>query len=102
MADANVKPRRALTQERTNISAVLEQAPDSNDPQEHRKRVTFPWMQVTDDMLQLLGFLPGQRVFFSIDHRYGQIMISLDRDYTIGGRPMTAAQLRKRNSAAQI
>ncbi|OAJ53704.1 hypothetical protein A6V36_35705 [Paraburkholderia ginsengiterrae] len=99
MANTNLKPRRARVEECTRISVALEQAPASNDPQEQRKRVTFPWMQVTDDMLEQLGFLPGERVMFSIDHRHAQILITLDRDYTIGGKPMTPEQLRKRDRA---
>lgn len=99
MATAHLKPRRTRNEERTNISVVLEQAPVSNDPQEKRKRVTFPWMQITDNMLELLGFRPDQHVMFSVDHRRGQINISLDRDHTIAGRRMTKQQLRLRNKA---
>jgi hypothetical protein len=47
-------------------------------------------------MLEQVGFLPGQRVMLSVDHRHGKITLSLDRDYTIAGRPMTSEQIRQR------
>lgn len=46
-------------------------------------------MLVTDTMLERIGFLPGHRVMLSIDHTYGRITISPDRDYTIAGRQMS-------------
>ncbi|MFM0076460.1 hypothetical protein PQQ86_35460 [Paraburkholderia sediminicola] len=36
----------------------------------------------------------AQRVMLSVDHRFGKITLSLDRDYTIAGRPMTKEQIR--------
>ncbi len=97
MADANLKPRRTHAKPPTNISVALEAAPDTGNPQEQRTRVAFPWMQVTDALLERIGFLPGQRVMFSVDHRLGHITISLDRNYTIAGKPMTQ-QIRQRSS----
>ncbi|MGF6647348.1 hypothetical protein [Paraburkholderia sp. GAS82] len=32
----------------------------------------------------------------SVDHRYGKITLSLDRNYTNAGRPMTREQIRER------
>jgi toxic protein SymE len=97
MADANLKPRRARDEPPTFISAALERAPATASPQEQHRRLAFPWMQVTDALLERIGFLPGQRVMFSVDHRLGHITISLDRNYTIAGKPMTQ-QIRQRSS----
>ncbi|MGF7134104.1 hypothetical protein P3T40_005605 [Paraburkholderia sp. EB58] len=96
MGNINLKPRRACAEPPTNISVELEEAPGTGNPQEQRRRVAFPWMQVTDAMLEQVGFLPGQRVMLSVDHRHGKITLSLDRDYTIAGRPMTSEQIRQR------
>ncbi|BFG79432.1 hypothetical protein PTKU46_74650 [Paraburkholderia terrae] len=52
-------------------------------------------MQVTDALLEQLGFLPGHRVMLSVDHRFGHITISPDRDYTIAMH-MTPQQIRQR------
>ena len=43
-----------------------------------------------------IGFRPGQQIMLSVDHRAGKITLSLDRDYTIAGRPMTSEQIRER------
>lgn len=80
MAHANLKPRQARVEECTRISVVLEQAAPSDTLQDNRERVAFPWMQVTDTMLEIAGFRPGQHVFLSIDHRYSRITIGVDRD----------------------
>ncbi|WP_168789414.1 hypothetical protein [Paraburkholderia aromaticivorans] len=48
-------------------------------------------------MLEFAGFRPGQRVFLSIGYRYGRITIGVDRDYTIGGKPMTKQQIMQRS-----
>jgi hypothetical protein len=84
MGNINLKPRRACAEPPTNISVELEEAPGTGNPQEQRRRVAFPWMQVTDAMLEQVGF------------RHGKITLSLDRDYTIAGRPMTSEQIRQR------
>jgi hypothetical protein len=96
MADANLKPRRTRFKPTTRIPVVLA---DASGQQQHRP--AFPWMQITDAFLEQFGFLPSQRVLFSINPGHGQIIISLDRDYTNGGQPMTESQidaaLRRRN-----
>ncbi|MGF6805644.1 hypothetical protein OKW30_000770 [Paraburkholderia sp. Clong3] len=60
-------------------------------------RLAFPWMQIADALLEQVGFLPGQRVMLSVDHRFGEITISLDRNYTIAGKQMTEQEIRRRN-----
>lgn len=38
--------------------------------------LTFiPWMQVTDALLGHLGFMPGERVYFSVDYIKRHIFI---------------------------
>lgn len=96
MANINLKPRRTRAEPPTNISATLERAPATDSPQQQARRVAFPWMLVTDALLERIGFRPGQQVMLSVDHRYGKITISLDHDYTIAGRPMTQKQIRQR------
>ncbi|MFL9982732.1 hypothetical protein [Paraburkholderia sediminicola] len=97
MANINLKPRRTRAEPPTNISAALEQAPATDSPQQQARRLAFPWMLVTDALLERIGFRPGQQVLLSVDHRYGKITISLDHDYTIAGRPMTQKQIRQRD-----
>jgi hypothetical protein len=96
MATANLKPRRARAEPPTTISATLERVPITACPQQQNRCLAFPWMLVTDAMLERLGFLPGQRVMLNIDHNYGKITLSLDRNYTIAGRPMAQKQIRER------
>ncbi|WP_201644644.1 hypothetical protein [Paraburkholderia metrosideri] len=55
-------------------------------------------MLITDALLERIGFRPGQQVMLSVDHRVGKITLSLDRNYTIAGRPMTQKQIRERGS----
>ncbi|CAD6548919.1 hypothetical protein [Paraburkholderia metrosideri] len=98
MADANLKPRRARDEHATRISVELEQAPATDCPQEQHRRLAFPWRQIADSLLERAGFRPGQRVMFSVDHRFGHIIIAPDRNYTIAGRQMTPQQIRQRNS----
>ncbi|MFM0499083.1 hypothetical protein [Paraburkholderia caffeinilytica] len=88
MADANLKPRRARDEHVKRISVALE----ADRPHEQGRRTAFPWMQVTDAMLEHAGFLPGHQVLFSIDYRLGQITITPDYDYRIAGRYMAAAE----------
>lgn len=97
MATANLKPRRTQAEPPTNISATLERTPATDSPQQQARRLAFPWMLVTDALLERIGFRPGQQVMLSVDHRYGKITISLDHDYTIAGRPMTQKQIRQRS-----
>ncbi|WP_434107816.1 hypothetical protein [Paraburkholderia caffeinilytica] len=97
MADANLKPRRARDEQLTRISVALE----ADGTHESGRRTAFPWMQVTDAMLEHAGFLPGHQVLLSIDYRLGQITIAVDYDYRVAGRYMTepekGAMLRRRS-----
>ncbi|MBB5448455.1 MULTISPECIES: hypothetical protein [unclassified Paraburkholderia] len=54
--------------------------------------------QITDALLEHLDFLPGQHVMFSVDHRFGHVIITPDRSYTVAGRPMTETEISQRNS----
>jgi len=56
-------------------------------------------MPVVDALLEHAGFLPGQRVFLSVDYRSGQIMIAPDRNYTIAGRQATDEEIGRRASS---
>jgi len=97
MADANLKPRRARGEQVTRISVALEA--DLNP--EHAWSTAFPWMQVTDAMLEHAGFLPGNQVLLSIDYRLGHITITPDYDYSVAGKymsaPETKAMLQRRS-----
>jgi hypothetical protein len=88
MANANLKPRRARDEQVTRISVALE----ADRTHEHGRRTAFPWMRVTDAMLEHAGFLPGHQVLFSIDYRLGQITITADYDYRVASRYMTAPE----------
>jgi len=91
MANANLKPRRTRDEHVTRISVALEEVPATGKPKEQGKRLAFPWMQITDTMLEHAGFLPGNQVLFSIDYRYRHT-ITPDYDYLIDGRYMTAPE----------
>jgi toxic protein SymE len=91
MANANLKPRRTRDEHVTRISVALEEVPATGKPKEQGKRLAFPWMQITDTMLEHAGFLPGNQVLFSIDYRYRHT-ITPDYDYLIAGRYMTAPE----------
>jgi hypothetical protein len=97
MADANLKPRRARDEHVTRISVALE----ADHTHEHARRTIFPWMQITNAMLEHAGFLPGNQVLFSIDYRLGHITITPDYDYRVAGRymstPETEAMLQRRS-----
>ena len=95
MANANLRPRRTCDECVTRISAALEEAPATDNRQEYGKRLAFPWMQITDAMLEHAGFLPGQQVMFSVDHRVGHITITPDHDYRVAGRYMAEATLQR-------
>ncbi len=92
MATANLRPRRARAEPQTRISVALEEASPTGSIEEQGKRPAFPWMQITDAMLERVGFLPGQQVLFSIDDRYGHITITPDHDYMIGNRYLTGPE----------
>jgi hypothetical protein len=96
MGNINLKPRRARAEPPTNISAALVLEPATASPQQQARRLAFPWMLITDALLERIGFRPGQQIMLSVDHRAGKITLSLDRDYTIAGRPMTQKQIRER------
>ncbi|WP_144155928.1 hypothetical protein [Paraburkholderia sp. BCC1885] len=88
MANTNLKPRRTRDEHVTRISVALE----ADCPHEHGGSTAFPWMLITDAMLEHAGFLPGNQVRFSIDYRYRHITITPDYDYLIAGRYMTAPE----------
>ncbi|WP_153100234.1 hypothetical protein [Paraburkholderia hayleyella] len=92
MADADLKPRRTRKEHVTCLSVALEQVPATRHTEEHGKRAAFPWMQIADDLLERLGFMPGQQVLFCADHRGGCISISPDHDYRIAGHYMNPAE----------
>lgn len=92
MANANLKPRRTRDEHVTRISAALEEVPATGKPKEQGKRLAFPWIQITDTMLEHAGFLPRNQVLFSIDYRYRHITITPDYDYLIAGRYMSAPE----------
>lgn len=92
MANTNLKPRRARAKPDTRISVALEEAPATGSPHEQGKRPAFPWMQIIDALLEQVGFLPGQQVLFSVDHRFGHVTITPDYDYRVAGRYMTAPE----------
>jgi hypothetical protein len=93
MANANHKRRRTRAEPPTHLSITLGEAPATDTPHRPGKRPAFPWMQIADSMLERLGFLPGQHVLFCIDHSFGHITISPDRNYMIEGRPMTEEEI---------
>jgi toxic protein SymE len=97
MATANHKPRRTSGEHVTRISLPLE----AGSTLDHDRHTAFPWMQVTDAMLEHAGFLPGNRVLFTIDYRPGRITITPDYEYRIAGRyltePETKAMLQRRS-----
>lgn len=88
MANANLKPRRTRDEHVTRISVALE----ADRTREHGRRTAFPWMQITDAMLEHAGFLPEHQVLFSIDYRLGHITITPDYDYRVASRYMTAPE----------
>ncbi len=60
MANADLKPRRPRDERVTRISVALE----TDRTHEHGRRTAFPWMQITNAMLEYAGFLPGNQVLF--------------------------------------
>jgi hypothetical protein len=55
-------------------------------------------MLITDDLLAQAGFLPGQHVFFSIDHRLCRIAITPDHQYMIAGAPVIPQRLKQQTA----
>lgn len=66
MANANLKPRRTRAEECTRISVVLEQAAPSDTLQDKRKRVAFPWMQITTRCSNSLASDPASASFSAL------------------------------------
>ncbi|WJF90293.1 hypothetical protein QS306_00970 [Paraburkholderia bonniea] len=101
MADADLKPPRTRSDHVTRLSVSLEHAPAAHRTSKPGNRPVVPWMQITDALLEQAGFLPGQQVMFSVDHRYGHITITPDHDYRIAGcymtEPETTAMLERRS-----
>ena len=65
MADANHKARPAADGEPFALQFPLQSA--SELPSSSNKPF-ISWMQVTDALLGHLGFMPGERVHFSVDY----------------------------------
>ncbi|HEX7682534.1 MAG TPA: hypothetical protein VF446_03190 [Trinickia sp.] len=84
MANANLKPRRSRAQSIQHVAA-LQDARTCDSTLAQARRIAFPWMQITDDLLAHAGFLPGQHVLFSVDYRVGRISITPDHHYMIAG-----------------
>ena len=72
MAKANHKTRSAAVEEPVAFEVPLQSSAElpggSNKP-------FIPWMQVTDALLSHLGFMPGERVYFSVDYTKRHIFI---------------------------
>ena len=72
MAKANHKTRPAADEEPIAFELPLQSSAElpggSNKP-------FIPWMQVTDALLGHLGFMPGERVYFSVDYIKRHIFI---------------------------
>ena len=72
MAKANHKTRSAAVEEPIALQVPLQGSAElpsgSNKP-------FIPWMQVTDALLGHLGFMPGERVHFSVDYTKRHIFI---------------------------
>ena len=72
MAKANHKTRPAAHEEPIAFEVALQGSArlpaGSNKP-------FIPWMQVTDALLGHLGFMPGERVHFSVDYTKRHIFI---------------------------
>jgi hypothetical protein len=60
------------------VDQSLELAPATASPQQQALSLAFPWMLVTDTMLEWIGFLLGHRVMLSIgphlrqDHHFSR------------------------------
>lgn len=72
MAKANHKTRSAAAEEPIAFELPLQSSAElpggSNKP-------FVPWMQVADALLGHLGFMPGERVHFSVDYIKRNIVI---------------------------
>lgn len=63
------------------------------------QRITFPRMQITNDLLAHAAFLPGQYVLSSIGYRHLRLTTTPKHHYMIGGVPIipnTAVGKRRR------
>jgi toxic protein SymE len=96
MAKRNLKPRPIRFNPTEQIRTKLEEKSDCKSEKEKVRHVAFPWMEVTDGMLERMGFFPGARVLFSADCVTRRIMIAADPVYTNAGKPMTEEELDQR------
>jgi hypothetical protein len=74
MAEPKVKTRPPVQECR---DATLRDTPDVSvlAPQ-NGKRPFMPWMEMADMWLERGGFVPGQRVTFTLDYRECRLMIT--------------------------
>ena len=72
MANANSKARASM-----DVWAPIQRITLQDKLDNHGKPL-FPWMQVADNLLERLGFKPGEHVYFSVNHQLKQICISAD------------------------
>jgi toxic protein SymE len=96
MAKRNLRPPPIRFNATERIQTKLEEKPARKSAQQKARQVAFPWMEVTDAMLERMGFLPGARVLFSVDCVTRRIMIAADPAYTNAGKPMTDEELDRR------
>lgn len=72
MAKANHKARPQAAEAPAALRLPLQSAPGLPGGS---YKPFIPWMQVTDALLGHLGFLPGERVYFSVDYTKRHIFI---------------------------
>jgi hypothetical protein len=72
MAKANHKTRPAAGDESLVLQLPLQ---SSQELPSGLNKPFIPWMQVTDALLGHLGFMPGERVHFSVDYTKRHIFI---------------------------
>ena len=72
MARANHKTRPAADEEPIAFEVPLQ---SSSELPNGSNKPFIPWMQVTDALLGHLGFMPGERVYFSVDYIKQHIFI---------------------------
>jgi hypothetical protein len=72
MAKANHKTRSAAVEEPIAFELPLR---SSSELPSGSNKPFIPWMQVTDALLGHLGFMPGERVYFSVDYVKRHIFI---------------------------
>ena len=72
MAKANHKARPVAAEEPMALRLPLQSSPELPG---RSYKPFIPWMQVTDALLGHLGFMPGERVCFSVDYIKRHIVI---------------------------